>query len=156
MNESFISGLVAEDEEAIASFGESDNCVVVDWRDGAEEIFEAVIAFLPKEYLIIEKKGDAEWAVKAGGRSPKSVEYRKDTRQEDFFVALNETLVPDFELRQYTPADGDGYSLYLASCTWWKSASDEHPTVVEKYFMPVERLARYMRKGYWARLFSKP
>ena len=42
MNETLLSRLLAGDKEAVEAFGESDNCVVVDWRAGLPEILEAI------------------------------------------------------------------------------------------------------------------
>lgn len=151
MNEALIAGLVSDDENAVAAFGESDICVVIDWRDGAEEILDAVMPFLPQDYLAAERQGDTEWVILAGARAAQTVEYGPETRQEAFFVVLNELLAPEFELRQYRPVNGDGYALYLAPKKWWNSFATAHPKVVEKYFLPAERLAAYMRKSYFKR-----
>jgi len=155
-NETLISGLISDNEEAVAAFGESDNCVVVDWRDGAEEIFESLTPFLPQGYLQVEKPGTSKWTIRAGDRPPRNVEFPQNTKQEEFFVALNEVLAPDFELWQYTPVHGDGYSLFVAPTAWWQSFADEHPRVLAKYFLSATRLAAYQRKSYLARLLSKP
>lgn len=156
MTQTLISGLISDDDEAVAAFGESDNCVVVDWRDGADEILEAVAAFLPQGYFRIERRGSAEWAIQAGERPAHTVEFPQGIKQEQFFVALNQVLAPDFELWQYTPVNGDGYSLFLAPSAWWHSFAAEHPRVLAKYFLSADRLAAHMRKSYFARLFSKP
>jgi len=156
MTQTLIPGLISDDGEAVAAFGKSDNCVVVDWRDGADEIFDAVIPFLPQGYFRIERRGSAEWVVQAGERPAHTVEFPQGTKQEAFFVALNQVLAPDFELWQYTPVNGDGYSFFLAPCAWWRSFAAEHPRVLAKYFLSADRLAAYMGKSYLARLFSKP
>lgn len=106
MKEELVAGLVSGDKEAIAAFVGSENCIVIDWRDGAEEILDAIIHFLPQDYLAIAKNGDTEWVVRAGGRPARTVEYNQNTRQEDFFVVLNQLLEPDFELRQYRALTG--------------------------------------------------
>jgi hypothetical protein len=156
MPKTLFSGLISDDGEAVAAFGESDNCVVVDWRDGPDEIFEAVTPFLPQGYFRVGRRGSTEWVVQAGERPAHTVEFFKGSRQEEFLVALNQVLAPDFELWQYTPANGDGYSLFLAPSAWWRSFAAEHPRVLAKYFLSANRLAAYMRKSYFARLFSKP
>lgn len=155
-SETLISGLISDNKEAVAAFGESDNCVVVDWRDGAEEIFEALKPFLPQGYLRVDRFGNTKWTVQAGNREPHTIEFSKGTKHEEFFVALNEVLVPDFELWQYTPVDGDGYSLFLAPTEWWRSFADKHPRVLAKYFLSISRLAAYRRKSYLERILSKP
>lgn len=154
--ETLFSGLISGDEEAVAAFGESDNCVVVDWRDGAEEIFEALMPFLPQDYLRVAKLRNTEWTVQAGDRPPRTIKFSRYTKQEEIFVVLNEVFAPDYELRQYIPADGDGYSLFLAPTAWWQSFADKHPRTLAKYFLSTNRLAAYWRKGYLARLLSKP
>lgn len=156
MNDALIAGLFSDDENAIAAFGESDICVVIDWRDGAEEILDAIMPFLPRDYLAAERQGDTEWVIQAGARAAQTVEYGPETKQEAFFVVLNELLAPEFELRQYRPVNGDGYALYLAPKEWWNSFATAHPKVMEKYFLAAERLAAYMKKSYFMRLFSKP
>jgi hypothetical protein len=129
---------------------------VFDWRDGAEEIFAALTPFLPQGYLRVEKRGNSNWTVQMGDRSPRTIKFSRKTKHEEFFVSLNEMLAPDFELRQYTPVEGDGYSLFLAPSAWWQSFADKHPRTLAKYFLSVNRLAAYWRKGYLARLFGKP
>jgi len=156
INETLISGLISDDEEAIAAFGECDNCVVIDWRDDAEDIFTAAMPFLPHGYLHVEEHGDTEWKIQAGTRPARIVEFTERTKQEDILVTLNHVLAPDFELWQYTPVNGDGYSLFLAPSAWWQSFATEHPGVLAKYFLSLDRLAAHWKKGFLARLFSKP
>jgi len=156
MNETLLSRLLAGDKEAVEAFGESDNCVVVDWRAGLPEILEAITPFVRSDYLRVERRAEAGYLVRAGTRDPQILDFPPRTRQEELFVAVNRALLPDFELRQYTPVDGDGYALFLAPPTVWKSIELSHPQATERYFLSVERLAAYWRKGYFARLFSKP
>jgi hypothetical protein len=151
-----VAGLISDNEEAVAAFGESDNCVVVDWRDGFEEILEALTPFVPHGYLQVKKLGNTNWKIRAGDRPPHKIEFAKNTKQEELFVTLNEVLRPDFELRQYTSVDGDGYSLFVAPTAWWHSFADEHPRVLAKYFLSATRLAAHQRKHFLARLISKP
>ena len=154
--ETLIRGLIAGNEEAIAAFGEADNCIVVDWRDGAEEILEALRPLLPQGYLRVEKLGNTRWAVQAGDRSARTIKFSRKSKQEELFVALNEVLAPDFELWQYTPVEGDGYSLFLAPTAWWRTFTEKHHETLAKYFVSTNRLAAHWRKGYLARLLSKP
>ena len=156
MIDTLITGLISDNEEVIAAFGESDNCIVIDWRDGPEEIFEALIPFLPSGYLRIENRSSTEWLVQTENQPERIVLVAPETKHEDFFVSLNQVLAPDYELWQYTPVNGDGYSLYLAPSPWWKSFAAEHPGVLAKYFLSLNRLAAYMKKRYFVRLFSRP
>jgi hypothetical protein len=156
MNKQLVERLLSDSEGAIAAFGESDTCAVIDWRDGAAEIIDAVIPFLPEAYLTVEAHGDAELAIRAGGREAQTVQVGEHIKQEDLFVALNRVLAPEYELRQYRPGDGDCYSLFLAPSKWWQSLAETHPAALEKYFLSAERLQAYTRKGFFERLFSKP
>ncbi len=151
-----IAGLIANDEDAVLAFGGADNCVVVDWRDGAREIFATLNQFHPNGYLTVNERAELDWEVRAGNRPPANVRFSPQTKQEEIFVTINQLLAPDFALWQYRPADGDAYSLFLAPSEWWRSLATEHPKVPEKYFLSAERLAAYWKKSYFARLFSKP
>jgi hypothetical protein len=150
-----LTRVLAEDQTAIEQFGDSDNCAVVDWRDGLPELVAAVEPFLPKGYLRLEAKG-GEFLLHAGARGPKQVEVQDQSKQEDLIVSLNLALLPDFEIRQFTPVEGDGYSLFVAPASVWQEIERSHASAVQKYFLSAERLAAYWRKGYLARLFSKP
>lgn len=151
-----LDGLLAGDKTAIDAFGDNDNCVVVDWREGAVEIFDALADFLPPGYLQAERHGRSGWCVSAGGRPARTLKYSSKTKKEEFFVLLNEALAPDFELRHYAPHNGDSYVLFLAPRAWWLSFTQMHPKAAQKYFLSAERVATYWNKGYLARLFSKP
>lgn len=143
-------------QSAIDQFSESGICAVIDWRYGLEEIAEALAPFLPQGYLQLESSEEASYRVSAGGRDPHPISISKALRQEDLIEFLNGVLKPSFELRQFTPVDGDGYSIYVAPPELWHRLEQDHPVATEKYFLSIERLAAYWRKGYWARLFSKP
>jgi hypothetical protein len=155
MDDSLVEKLVVGDTEAVEQFGECTNCVVTDWKNDAEDIFGAVSLFLPENYWKIEQFGDSEWCVQVSGRDPQVLAFTL-YKQEDFFVALNRVMAPDFELRQYRPADGDGYSLFLRPVSWWLDFSSKHPALAERYFLTTDRLAAFWKKNFFQRLFSKP
>lgn len=140
-------------KDVIEAFGQCENCVVVDWRDGLPEILEELTPHLPNGYLRVEQVGDMEYSLQAGDRAPRTLVPPSKT--EDLLVELNRVLLPDFELRQFTPCDGDGYSLYLAPPSVWNSIEHSHPKEVARFFLSVERLAAYWRKGFFSRVFSK-
>ena len=152
-DDTLIRGLIDGDEDAISQFAECENCVVTDWRDGAEEILTATTAFLPKAYLVFDGS-ENEWRVTAGGRPSVSVVFIPQ-KQEPFFVQLNRILSPDFAMYRYRPADGDGYSLYLKPKSWWDSFKIQNPEIFDQYFESVESLAEYSAKSFFGRLFSK-
>jgi hypothetical protein len=153
-DDSLLESLIAGDEEAIDQFGECENCVVTDWKDGADDILGAVALFLPDDYWKIEKLSDSEWRIQVAGRDPQILPFVL-YKQEDFFVALNRVLAPDYELRQFTPCDGDGYSLFLRPVGWWRDFDAKHPDIAQKYFLTTERLAAFLKKSFFRRLFSK-
>jgi hypothetical protein len=155
MNQALLQRVLDGDQSAIAQFVESDNCAVIDWRDGLPELVAAVEPFLPEGYLRLEPKR-GEFLLYAGGRDPKAVKMQAQSRQEDLIASLNGALIPDFELRQFTPIEGDGYALFVAPATVWQDMERSHAIAVQKYFLSAERLVAYWRKGYLARLFSKP
>ena len=155
MDKALLARVLDGDETAIQQFGESDNCAVIDWRDGLPELIAAVQPFLPKGYLRSEAK-DGGFQLYAGGRGPASIEAQAQTKQEDLIASLNRALQPDFEVRQFTAVEGDGYSLFVAPASEWKDIERANAAAVQKYFLSGERLAAYWRKGYLARLFSKP
>jgi len=140
-------------KDVVEAFGQCENCVVVDWRDGLPEILEELTPHLPNGYLRLQRVGDTEYSLQAGNRAPRTLVPPSKT--EDLLVELNRVLLPDFELRQFTPCDGDGYSLYLAPTSMWNSIERSHPKEVARYFLSVERLAAYWRKGFLGRVFSK-
>jgi|GEM_PF-3542859 len=155
MDKALLLRVLDGDQAAIEQFGDSDNCAVIDWRDGLLELIAAVEPFLPKGYLRSEPK-DGGFLLHAGGRGSSPIEVQLKTRQEDLIASLNRALCPDFEIRQFTPMTGDGYSLFVAPASVWQDIERSHSVAVQKYFLSAERLAAYWRKGYFARLFSKP
>lgn len=156
MNNKLLTQMLDGDEEAIEQFGESDNCAVIDWRDGLPELVSAVEPFLPKEHLRLEQIDEVSFQLYAGSGAPQAINVTASVKQEDLIEFLNQALMPNFELRQFTPNDGDGYSLYIAPSTVWHEIERTHPDAVGEYFLSAERLAAYWRKSYFARLFSKP
>ena len=135
--------------------GEGDVCVVIDWRDGAEDILAAVKAFLPPGYLSGERRTDGIWTLSAGGRPASEIRFTEGNPAL-FVNAVNEILAPEFEIRQFRPIEGDGYSFLLRPSGWWMQLEDRHPDLLEKYFITTERLARYASRSWLGRLFSKP
>jgi hypothetical protein len=156
MISAFLQRVLQGDEEAIASFGEAEHCAGIDWRDRPTEIVSAIAAFLPTGYLVAEDRGDSTYGVVVHEEPPRSVLVSWPTKQEDLLARINAILSPDFELRQFRPFDGDGYSLFVAPRAVWSEIERTHPEATERLFLTADRLAAYWRKGYLARLFSKP
>lgn len=158
MNVDIIETLLGADEEGILRLGEADICLVIDWKDGPEEILDALQEFLPDGYLDATPEEDGSWTVSAGGRPAAKVLFTYDG-QEPFLAGLNEVLAPDFEMRQFRPCDGDGYSLLVRPASWWIQADKQHPDLMEQYFLTTRRLLEHSSKssskGFFARLFGK-
>ena len=156
MNQALLSRVLQDDPEAIAAFGESDHCAVIDWRDGLAEIVGAVSAFLPDHYLAVEQLPDHQYNLLAGGRPPAPVSVLPNVKQVALISAVNEAIQPEFELRQFTPFDGDSYSLFVAPRVVWSAMERDHPKSTERLFLSAARLASYWSKSYLSRIFSKP
>ena len=155
MDRALLSHVLQGDAVAIQQFGESDHCVVVDWKDGLDEIVAAVSDFLPTGYLRLEATGSASTRlVRSDGSAIDAPEA--SVKQEELLLLVNRALAPQFELRRFRPNDGDGYSLLLAPCEFWADLERTQPEATERYFLSVERLATYWRRGFIARLLSKP
>lgn len=144
------------DQEALALFGEAEHCAVIDWRDGLVEIVAAIAAFLPDGYLTFQPRSETDCELLVLGKSPKVISLSPQSTQEACIDAVNEALSPEFEIRQFRPCDGDGYSLYVAPCAVWSKIETEHPQLSERLFLSSRRLLGYWSKGYIARLFTKP
>jgi asparagine synthase (glutamine-hydrolysing) len=68
MHQMLLQRVLDGDKSAEIQFGESEYCAIIDWRDGAQEIVEAVASFLPDGYL--EKVDKATMATSLEGRLP--------------------------------------------------------------------------------------
>jgi hypothetical protein len=155
MNRALLNRVLRGDADAIEQFGESDHCAVVDWKDGLEEIVDAVADFLPSGHLRVEaNSGERQRVVRADGVAVEAPS--EPVRQEELLAAVNRALVPQFELRRFRPVDGDGYSLFVAPAELWTELERVHPEATERYFLEVARLAAYWKKSLVGRLFSKP
>ena len=147
--------LASADEDRVLRVGEPDVCAIVDWRDGAKEVIDAVAEFLPPDFLSWEVVDSLTIRVCAEGRPSKEIRL-ENQKQEPFINDLNEVISPEFEIRQFRPCDGDGYSLLVRPTAWWREVTTQHPELIEQNFLTTERLAVFWNKSYFGRLFSKP
>ena len=148
--------VLAGDSDAIESFGDGEICAIIDWRAGLPEMADEIAAKLPDGYFNILSSTTDGLVVQLGSRAQETISAPAGAKQEELLLRLNALLHPDHEMRQYRPVDGDGYSLYIADSHTWSSLERAHPEALEQYFLPIPRLAAYWKKGYFARLFSKP
>jgi hypothetical protein len=154
MDRALLERVLQGDPESVVLFGEAEHCAVVDWRDGFPQIVAAVAAFLPAGHLHIGGVIGGDNAVTVKGKP--SLAPPQSTKQEALLLHINQALRPDFELRQFRPADGDSYSIFVAPESVWQEIDRSHPKASEKYFLSIERLAAFWSKSYFARMFSKP
>jgi hypothetical protein len=148
--------VLAGDADAIAEFGDGDNCAIVGWRAGLAEIADEIAAKLPDGYFKILSTTTDELVVEVGSRTKEIVSASPETKQEELLLRFDRLLHPEYEMRQFRPFDGDGYSLYIAASSTWSSLERTDAKAIEDYFLSMPRLEAYWKKGYFARLFSKP
>jgi hypothetical protein len=155
MSLELINRIFENDEEAIQAFAECDNCAVIDWRDGFCEILDAASHFLPNAYIHVTEITPNIYSITIDGKTT-NIEVPAQAKQELLIDSANKLLQPNYEIRQFRPANGDAYSLFVASSDLWTNLEANNPEEVEKYFLSTARLATFWSKGYFARLFSKP
>lgn len=153
MDRVLLERVLQGDIESVALFGRADHCAVVDWRDGLTEIVTAVAAFLPAGYLHI---GGAGGGIRLVVQGTPNLPPVRSAKQEGLLLQVNRALEPEFELRQFRPADGDSYSIFVAPASFWQEIDRTHPEASEHYFLPMERLAAFWSKSYLGRLLSRP
>jgi len=156
MDQSLLYRMLEGDEEATALFGNAENCAVIDGRDGPAEIVAAIAAFLPAGYLILGRVTPGSCELQIGGGSTVTVPLSARATQENLLLSISQAMEPAFELRQFRPCDGDGYSIFIAPCAVWSGIERTHPEATEALFLTARRLAAYWSKSYLARLFDKP
>ena len=156
MSQALLQRVLAGEQEAQVQFGEARHCAVIDWRDGPREIVDVVAAFLPDGFLILGALSGDSCEFVVPGRKPVCFHLSRRAKQENLIFAINEAIKPDYEIRQYRPNDGDGYSLFVAPQAVWSGLENADPEAIERLFLNAQRLAEYWSKGYMARLFSKP
>jgi len=148
--------VLAGDSEAIAEFGDGDNCAIIDWRARLPEIADEVAAKLPDGYFKILSSTPEEVVVEVGSTAREVISAAEGTKQEELLVLVDRLLYPEYEMRQFRPFDGDSYSIYIADSATWAKLEQSDAKALEKYFLSMPRLAAYWKKGYFARLFTNP
>ncbi|WP_446809108.1 hypothetical protein ACH50O_17895 [Methylomonas sp. 2BW1-5-20] len=156
MNQTLLQRVLDGDQTAQTQFGEAEHCVVIDWRDGPAEVVEAIAAFLPTGYLALGTLSEQTCELIVQGRPPVLVEISPNAMQEKLLLCISNAIAPEYEIRQYRPMDGDGYSVFVAPQSVWANIESAHPKAVQRLFLSAQRLAAYWSKGYLARVFSKP
>jgi hypothetical protein len=63
-------------------------------------------------------------------------------KTEPLLRSINQVLLPEYEMRIFTPTMGDGYSLLVRPSSWWRDFSTAHPSRARKLFVTTdERVA---------------
>ncbi|MBD9480575.1 hypothetical protein [Pseudoxanthomonas sp. PXM02] len=156
MKKSLLHRVLEGNEEAIAMFGEADNCAVIDWKAGPLDIVEAIADFLPDGYLTLGRVTATSCELMVTGKRPFCAQILSRATQENLLLSINQAVQPEYELRQFRPSYGDGYSLYVAPRSVWSEIERSNPEASESLFLSAPRLAAYWSKSYLVRMFSKP
>jgi hypothetical protein len=156
MQQMLLQRVLDGDKSAEIQFGESEYCAIIDWRDGAQEIVEAVASFLPDGYLEIGQVTEQACELIVGGKSPVLAELSPTATQERLLLSISNAIAPNYELRQFRPMDGDSYSIFVASSSVWADMDSKNPQAAERVFLSAKRLAAYWSKGFISRMFSRP
>ncbi|MDL5031537.1 hypothetical protein QRD43_06410 [Pelomonas sp. APW6] len=156
MDQTLLQRVLDGDPEAKAQFGGSEHCAVIDWRDGAPEIVDAVASFLPDGHLVIGRLTERSCELVVQGKPPILAELSSKAAQEQLLFCIGNAIAPEYELRQFRPMDGDSYSIFVAPRSVWAGIDSEHPRAAERLFLSAQRLAAYCSKGFLARMLSRP
>ena len=140
--EQFEQALLTGGQKALRELGDCRICVVVDWRENAEEIANAVKAKLPDGYLHVHRIDPETVELQCVARTLRlRIGETRDT--EPVLDSINHLLMPDYEMRILKAAIGDGYSLLLRPSRWWKDFEIAYPGRIRKHFITTsERVAQ--------------
>ncbi len=125
----------------LLKFGSCEHCVVVDWRDDMETVLGAVRAKLPGGYLEYRPVDDETWEVCCHGVAHRLVTPKAGANSEPLLRSINRTLLPEHEMRIFTPTMGDAYSLLVRPANWWSEFSATYPARARKLFVTTDARA---------------
>ena len=121
----------------LPGFGNSKYCVVVDWRDDVATILGVVKAKLPDGYLDYQRVDAERWEVHCRGARHTLV-ASNDEHTERVLRSINRLLMPEYEMRIFTPTMGDGYSLLVRPAKWWSDFSSAYGSRARKLFVTTD------------------
>jgi hypothetical protein len=84
-------------------------------------------------------------------------------KHEPLLQSINQALLPEYEMRIFTPTIGDSYSLLVRPPHWWRDFSAAYPSRARNLFVTTdERVrvtgtdpsARSQPTSWWRRLFG--
>lgn len=136
--------LVDGGRRELLKFGGCERCVVVDWRDDVEADLAEVNRMLPGGYLQYRSVDGQTWELRCHDVSHSIVGCGAD---EQLLKAINRALLPEFEMRIFTPTMGDSYSLLLRPAAWWSEFSTTHPARARKLFVTTDERAKRVGTG---------
>jgi hypothetical protein len=132
--------LVDGGRHELLQFGSCQHCVVVDWRDDVKAVLGGVQRMLPEGCLEYRRVDDQTWEIQCHGVQH-SIVAPDDMRTERLLRAINRVLLPEYEMRIFTPTKGDGYSLLVRPTTWWSEFSTAHEGRARKLFITTDHQA---------------
>jgi len=119
----------------LLEFGSCKHCAVVDGRDDVETILGDVRRMLPEGYLVYRRVDGQTWELRCHGTVCTLVAPDGgDT--EPLLRSINRALLPEYEMRIFTPTMGDSYSLLVRPAKWWSEFSAAHGSRARNYLSP--------------------
>jgi len=133
--------LLSGDDAAIAEFAsDTDQCVVVDWREDEGDLIDYVIDKIPDAGLSFAEDESSEDLVLLYKGRMQPVGLTHSPRDRYITIrALNRILAGDYEMRVFrVTLDWDTHSFYLKPCSWWREAEQGHPQEIARVFRVVD------------------
>jgi hypothetical protein len=157
--EEFERVLIDGGENELIEFGRCKYCVVVDWRDDAEQILDTVKKQLPEGYLQFRQIDKETFEIESHGITHR-LKAPENADVEGILQEVNRALLPNHEMRIFQPTIGDGYSLLLRPAIWWSDFAATHPARLRKLFVTIDERLRQTgnkthQKSWWKRLTGK-
>jgi len=133
--------LIDGSHRELLEFGSGKHCVVIDWRHAVEDILADVKRMWPGGDLLYRQLDRQTWELQCQGHS-RRVAVTEGADGEVLLRSINRALLPEYEMRIFTPTMGDGYSLLLRPSKWWEDFSSAYPSRARKLFVTIdERVA---------------
>ncbi len=123
---------------ALKKFGRNEYCVVVDWKDDAEQVLRAVQRYLPSAYWQFREIDENSFEINKG-HATCHMSIPPGTDPESILQTINRVLMPDFEMRVFLPTVSDTISLLLRSGDWWNEFESAYPARLPKLFVTMDK-----------------
>jgi hypothetical protein len=128
--EEFEALLLSDDPERFVKATSYNHCIVVDWKEDPEEVFELFAGQLPEDSLEAEFEGDDDEILNLtfhSGSGSRSVQLNRDECEEEGLPisvakAICSILPPEFEARIFTwTSRNDTLVFFVAPSAWWQA-----------------------------------